>query len=71
MEYLRGKYPVGMTDADLLSGKAHIDHARPLASFDLTTEAGIQAGFHYTNLQPMWAQDNLRKSAKPWRYRYK
>jgi hypothetical protein len=44
--------------------KWHIDHSKPISSFDLTTEAGQKAAFHYTNCQPLWARDNLRKGAK-------
>ena len=44
-------------------GKAwHIDHAIPLAAHDLSTEDGRRKAFHYTNLQPMWALANIRKS---------
>jgi hypothetical protein len=42
----------------------HLDHIRPLSSFDLTDEAQLKEAMHYTNLQPLWARDNLRKHAK-------
>lgn len=42
----------------------HIDHETPICRFDLSTLAGQQAAFHYTNTQPLWAVDNLRKGAK-------
>lgn len=42
----------------------HIDHIRPCASFDLTDPEQQKACFHYTNLQPLWAKDNLRKGAR-------
>lgn len=43
----------------------HIDHIIPVSAFDLTTSEGQQAAFHYTNLRPLWASDNRRKSSKP------
>ena len=43
-------------------GKWHIDHIIPLASAK-TVEDVIKL-FHYTNLQPLWAKDNLKKGAK-------
>lgn len=42
----------------------HIDHIKPCASYNLYDEAQTAACFHYTNLQPLWATQNRRKSAK-------
>ena len=42
----------------------HVDHIVPVSAFDLTDDEQQRAAFHYTNLQPLWAEDNLRKSNK-------
>jgi hypothetical protein len=42
----------------------HVDHIIPLSAFDLNDEEQQRAAFHYTNLRPMWALENKRKSDK-------
>ena len=42
-------------------GEWHIDHIIPCTSFDLSKPKQQQVCFHYSNLQPLWAIDNMSK----------
>ena len=44
--------------------KWHIDHIIPCYSYDLTNPDAQKKCFHYTNLRPMWAEENLKKGSK-------
>jgi|694.fasta_scaffold22177_6 hypothetical protein len=58
--YLEEKFIDGMSWEN--QGKWHIDHILPLSS--ATNEDELYKLCHFTNLQPMWATDNIRKGAK-------
>ncbi len=60
--YLEKKYKKGMTRDNY--GDWHVDHIKPCASFDLTDAKQQMLCFHYTNLQPLWAKENLQKGKK-------
>jgi hypothetical protein len=60
--YLESQFTVGMSWDNY--GQWHIDHIKPCCSFDLTDIGQQKICFHYTNLQPLWAIDNLKKSGK-------
>tara|TARA_B100001540_G_C15527587_1_gene515387 strand:- start:26 stop:460 length:435 start_codon:yes stop_codon:yes gene_type:complete len=45
-------------------GKWHVDHIKPCISFDLTDPAQQKTCFNFSNMQPLWAQDNMKKGAK-------
>jgi hypothetical protein len=60
-KYLESKFISGMTWNNY--GEWHIDHIKPCASYDLTLEDEQKKCFHYTNLQPLWAIDNISKSS--------
>ena len=59
-EHLEKQFTDGMTWEN--RSKWHIDHIVPLSS--AKTEDELYKLCHYTNLQPLWAEDNLRKSNK-------
>lgn len=42
----------------------HIDHKTPCITFDLSDPKQQKECFNYTNLQPLWMEDNLRKARK-------
>ena len=60
-EYIEKKFTKDMS-WDLVGKEIHIDHIIPLSS--AKTEEEIYKLCHYTNLQPMWAEDNRKKSNK-------
>jgi hypothetical protein len=62
MAHLQSQFKEGMHWNNY--GKWHIDHIRPCASFDLTDPEKQRQCFHYSNLQPLWAKENLSKGAK-------
>jgi hypothetical protein len=59
---LESKFKPGMTRENC--GKWHIDHIVPCSSFDLKCPVQQLTCFHYSNLQPLWAKENLSKGAK-------
>jgi hypothetical protein len=45
-------------------GLWHVDHIKPCAKFDLRHASEQRKCFHYSNLQPLWAEENRRKGAR-------
>ena len=60
--YFQAKFKEVMTWEN--HGEWHIDHIKPCASFNLLNEEEQKKCFHYTNLQPLWASENLSKGSK-------
>jgi hypothetical protein len=60
-EHIEKQFSEGMS-WDLMGKHIHIDHIKPLSS--AKTEGELYKLCHYTNLQPLWAEENLRKSNK-------
>lgn len=63
-DYLESKFLSGMSWENYGYNGWHIDHIIPCDYFDLTKPEEQLKCFHYTNLQPLWGVDNLRKSNK-------
>ena len=61
--YLEGLFRPGMTGENWSPEGWHIDHKRPLASFDLSDPAQQREAFHFTNTAPTWSQENLSKGS--------
>ena len=59
-EHLEKQFVDGMTWEN--RGEWHIDHKIPLSS--AKTEEELYKLCHYTNLQPLWAEENLKKGNK-------
>lgn len=62
IKHLESQFSEGMTWENWSLNGWHIDHIRPISSFDLSDPAQVKECFHYSNLQPLWAIDNLKKS---------
>ena len=60
--HLEKQFKKGMTKDN--HGLWHIDHIRPISSFDLSKPDQQLKCFHYTNMQPLWAKENLSKGSK-------
>lgn len=64
ISYLEEKFQNGMAWENHSISGWHIDHKIPLDFYDLTNRQQFLQACHYTNLQPMWAEENIRKHNK-------
>lgn len=62
--YLQSKFKEGMTWDNYGYNGWHIDHIKPLSLFDLSLEEEKIKAFNYTNLQPLWKDENFKKGNK-------
>lgn len=63
-KHLESTFKKGMNWEKFKKGVIHIDHIRPCVSFDLSKPEEQAKCFHYTNLQALWAHENLSKGSK-------
>ena len=59
-QHLEAQFTAGMSWANY--GSWHVDHVKPLSK--ATSREELASLCHYTNLQPLWARDNLKKGAR-------
>jgi hypothetical protein len=61
-QHLEKQFKQGMTWKNNTPKGWHVDHRKPISS--ATTPKDAERLSHYTNLQPMWATENLKKGNK-------
>lgn len=61
-KHLEAQFTAGMTWENYGQNGWHVDHIIPVSS--AKTKEELLKLCHYSNLQPLWAKDNLRKSNK-------
>ena len=66
--HLESKFKDGMSWNNHGNGynKWNIDHIKPLVTFDLNIFDEQLLAFHYTNLRPLWFDENMKRSRKNW-----
>jgi hypothetical protein len=62
--YLESKFLPGMSwdNWGKCNGNWNVDHIKPLYTFDLTDREQFLIAAHYSNLQPLWFEDNMAKN---------
>lgn len=58
-QHLEAQFTTGMNWDNY--GSWHIDHIEPLTAFNLSDRCDLLKVCNYTNLQPLWAEDNISK----------
>ena len=63
-QHIESQFESGMSWDNYGQFGWHIDHIKPLDSFDLTNRSQLLQACNYTNLRPLWWNENLSKGAK-------
>lgn len=61
--HIERQFTKGMTWDKFCAGEIHIDHIVPLSSYDISNPDELKAAWALPNLRPLWASQNIRKSA--------
>lgn len=66
IKHLESQFQSGMSWDNYGSkkGQWNIDHIKPCSTFDLSVLEQQKACFHYTNLRPLWSQENFSKGPR-------
>lgn len=62
VRHISKQFTKGMTMEHFMRGEIHIDHIIPKSTFDMISIEDVRACHALSNLRPMWAADNLKKS---------
>lgn len=62
VSHMESKFRPGMSWKNHTVNGWHIDHITPCSKFDLSKPDQQRACFHYSNHQPLWYAENIRKS---------
>ena len=64
IKHLESKFKEGMTWDNYGRDGWHIDHIKPMCMFDLLKVSEQKKACHYTNMQPLWADENTAKGGR-------
>ncbi|RYF14169.1 MAG: hypothetical protein EOO77_14625 [Oxalobacteraceae bacterium] len=65
VQHIEQQFQQGMSWQNHGNGphKWNVDHIIPCSAFDFTSEEEQDKCFHYSNLQPLWFIDNMKKGS--------
>lgn len=63
MSWIESQFSDGMGWNNYGKTGWHLDHIRPCASFDLADPEQQKQCFHFSNFQPLWGKDNIKKGS--------
>jgi hypothetical protein len=70
-QHIEAQFLPGMSWANWTMHGWHVDHIRQVCTFDLTDPDQQRLAFHYTNLRPLWAEDNRTRPHRSLRRKMK